>query len=171
MARMQRFANLDKAEIGEISVNEMIEDAVALSAPASRGSIAVETHLEPLPPIVCRPAQLGAVVHGLLTNAVNAIRESEGRIRITARACTAEAFEILIEDSGAGIGASELSALFEPRFQVAGERVTTGNWAMFSFRRIVRQHGGELEVRSKVGEGTTVRLVLPFETPFVKERT
>lgn len=171
MARMQRFANLDKAEIGEISVNELIEDAVALSVPASRGSIEVETDLEALPPIVCRPAQLGAVVHGLLTNAVNALQDREGRIRVTARTCAPEVFEILIEDSGAGIGAGELSTIFEPRFQVAGARVTTGNWAMFSFRRIVRQHGGELEVQSKLGEGTKVRIVLPFETPLVRERT
>jgi signal transduction histidine kinase len=34
---------------------------------------------------------------------------------------------------------------------------------MFSFRRILREHGGEIEVESREGQGTRVRILLPCE--------
>jgi signal transduction histidine kinase len=171
LARMQRISNLDKAEIGEACVNEMIEDAIALVSPVLQGRAAIQSELEPLPRIVCRPAQLSAVFHGLISNAANAVENGGGRILVSSRPCGNGLLEVLIEDNGRGIPAPELATIFEMQFQVAENRVRTGNWWMFTFRRIVRQHGGDIAIESSVGVGTKVRVSLPCETPLARELT
>ncbi len=40
-------------------------------------------------------------------------------------------------------------------------RLATGHWGLFGARRVIREHGGELDVRSEPGKGTQVRIELP----------
>jgi len=54
-----------------------------------------------------------------------------------------------------------LGAIFDPGFKVAGNRVLTGNWSLFSSRQIVREHGGDIHIHSAEGQGTTVSVTLP----------
>ncbi|MBE7544418.1 MAG: HAMP domain-containing histidine kinase [Bryobacteraceae bacterium] len=160
--RMQRFTNLDRADVLEADMNELLRDAAALLSAESKHQVAVELDLHPLPKILSRPTQLSAVFHGLLTNAANALSGGRGRIRISSRS-TDEAVEILVVDEGKGMKREDLAAIFEPRFHTAGGRIASGNWSMFSFRRILREHGGEIEVESQEGQGTRVRILLPCE--------
>jgi len=51
--------------------------------------------------------------------------------------------------------------VFDPGFKVAGNRVRTGNWSLFSSRQIVREHGGDIHIQSVEGQGTTVSVMLP----------
>jgi len=44
---------------------------------------------------------------------------------------------------------------------VRAGRVSTGNWGLFSCRQIIREHGGEIDIQSAPGQGTTVRVTLP----------
>ena len=66
-----------------------------------------------------------------------------------------------VRDTGAGMSEETLSQLFEPAFRVEGSRVSTSNWGLFVSRSIVVEHGGSIDVASKLGQGTTVRVVLP----------
>ena len=159
---MQRFSNLDKAEVIEADMNELLSDAVAMVRPQVSSKIMFELDLRPLPLLLCRPTQMSAVFHGILGNAANAITDGGGQIRISSRSTT-ESVEILIQDNGKGMTREEMSSIFQPRFQVSGDRIATGNWSMFSFRRIVREHGGEIEIESKEGQGTRIEIILPCE--------
>jgi signal transduction histidine kinase len=162
IGRLQRFTNLDRAEILEADINDLIRDAASMIEAEIKGKVRLELDLHPLPKLLCRPTQLGAVFHGLLLNAAHAVPDGHGRIRVSSRS-TPESVEIVIEDNGRGMSREELANIFEPRFQTAGGRIASGNWSMFSFRRILREHGGEIEVESKQGEGSLVRLLLPCE--------
>jgi sensor histidine kinase regulating citrate/malate metabolism len=56
----------------------------------------------------------------------------------------------------------ELRNVFNPAsFRVSGQRIAAGNWSLFSCRQIIQEHGGDVDISSAPGEGTTVRVSLP----------
>ena len=69
---------------------------------------------------------------------------------------------VTIQDNGKGLSSDELEGIFDPAFKVKSGRVATGNWSLFSSRRIVREHGGEIELESTSTKGTCVRVTLPM---------
>lgn len=159
VARIQRFSNLDRAEVQEADLNHILRDIVALAEGESGLSGRFILDLNPVEPYTCRPAQISAAFHTLISNAAEAIGEN-GRVNI--RTGTVDSVrEVVIEDNGKGITAQDLAGLFDPSFQNAGGRVRTGNWNMFGARQIIREHGGDIEVRSVAGQGTTARVTLP----------
>jgi Signal transduction histidine kinase len=66
-----------------------------------------------------------------------------------------------VTDNGSGLPPEALENIFDPGFRVTGDRVSTGNWGMFSSRQIVREHGGEISIVSTAGSGTRVKMSLP----------
>lgn len=150
VARMQRFTNLDRADVQSANLRDLVADVVAMVDSGAERQI--ETDLEDVPRILCRPQQLSAVFSNLVTNAVDA----GGRVRVTTRQRDGY-MEVRIEDSGRGMTSAEAARLFDPgAFHEANGRVAAGNWSLFSCRQIVREHGGDIDVESEEGRGTTV---------------
>ena len=162
VARMQRFTNLDKAEVQAASLNDVLNDVCALVQPAWNGKATISLDLAPdLPELVCRPQQLCAVFSNLLNNALEA--SAAGGV-VLVRTQTAESsLEVLINDKGRGLDEHELATIFDPDFRVTKGRIAAANWSMFSARQIVREHGGDIQIESRKGEGTRVRVSLPVE--------
>jgi|SRR5690606_5466658 len=103
----------------------------------------------------------------LLTNIVNnAIRHGEGKpITVTVSFEEAEAI-VEVEDQGEGIAEEHLEHLSEPFYRAdsARQRHTGGfGLGLYLCRLIAQAHGGRLEISSKLGVGTHVKLFLPFE--------
>jgi signal transduction histidine kinase len=167
VGRIQRFASLDNAGIHEADLNEILGSAVELTRATLPARARLVTSYDELPRLLCRPEQLSAVFHGVLTNAIEAIQRDgdNGLIRVTSKRDGPDV-DITIEDNGKGIAENDLALLFEPHFQVAGTRVASGNWGMFSFRRMVREHAGDITVQSEPGRGTKVRIHLPCSSCF-----
>ena len=157
--RMQRFSNLDQAEVQAANVNDLISDVAALLEPKYKDKIEVEIDLQPVPRLVCRPQQLSAVFSNLMGNAIDATN-GNGRVVVSSRHHD-EKVEVAFADNGRGLSAKELATIFDPGFKVAHGRVSTGNWSMFSSRQIIREHGGEIEIDSELGKGTRVSVLLP----------
>jgi two-component system, sporulation sensor kinase E len=106
-----------------------------------------------------RPQQITAVFSNLLHNAVDGVG-SNGHVWLTT--CLADSRVVVtVRDNGGGISAEDLANIFEPAFRVRAGRVSTGNWGLFSCRQIIREHGGEIDIQSAPGQGTTVRVTLP----------
>ena len=160
VARMQRFTNLDRAEVQEVNLNDLLTDVRALSEPLNSGNVTVELALDSVPPLLCRPQQLSAVFSGLLNNAITAL-PGGGRIVVSTRRCDSY-IEVGIRDDGSGMASKQIQTIFDPGFRVCDDRVVTGNWSMFGARQIVREHGGEIRVASTEGQGTTVTVTLPL---------
>lgn len=167
VARIQRFANLDNAQILEADLNELLSSAVELTRATLPPKARLVTSYDQLPRLLCRPEQLSAVFHGVLTNAVKAIKEDgePGLIHVTSKRNGPDV-DITVEDNGRGIASNELMLLFEPHFQISGTRMASANWGMFSFRRMVREHGGDITVHSEPGKGTKVTIHLPCSSCF-----
>lgn len=159
VARMQRFTNLDKAEIQAANVNDILSDVTALVQPRYKDRAEVELQLQPVSELICRPQQLSAVFSNLLGNALEATN-NPGRVRVQTQQRDGSV-EVLIEDNGRGLDPKEVATIFDPEFKVAEGRVTSGNWSMFSSRQIIREHGGDIALESSKGEGTRVCVSLP----------
>jgi signal transduction histidine kinase len=68
--------------------------------------------------------------------------------------------EISFADTGCGIPAENLGKIFDP-FYTTSDRVEGTGLGLSLTRKIVKEHGGTLEVTSKVGKGTVFLLALP----------
>jgi signal transduction histidine kinase len=159
MERMKHFSNLDRAEVQVVDLNQLWMDIVALLGSQLEGKADVKLDLKPIPPVKCRPQQLSAVFSNLLRNAAAAI-ETAGTIKISSDRLGADVV-VEVHDNGKGIPAERLSRLFDPGFRVQGDRVGT-SWGLFVSRSIVSEHGGQLEISSAVGRGTTAKVILPL---------
>ena len=160
VGRMQRFTNLDRAEEQPSDINAIVTDVTALLDPLDRGGTQIEMQLGEIPPIVCRPQQISAVLASLLKNAAQAV-DGKGRV-VVETAKRRNLIEIRIEDNGRGLSAEELKTIFDPGFRESGGRMAAGNWSMFNSRQIIRQHGGDIRIESREGEGTAVTVTLPL---------
>lgn len=131
---------------------------------AARGITLDQGGLAPGVELVNADAErLGQAVDNLLSNAVKYSREG-GTVQVRLEADEHDA-HLTVRDSGIGIAAEDVPRLFTPYFRagtaVEAEVPGTGIGLMIT-RRIVRAHGGEVEVASWVGEGTEVTLSLPL---------
>lgn len=104
------------------------------------------------------PDQLKQVFLNLLQNAIETFNNG-GRIRIVSRRNKARA-EITIGDNGPGISPEKIEKIFDPFFTTKAEGTGLG---LAITKNIVHDHGGEIEVRSEMGKGTSFLVILPLE--------
>lgn len=118
-----------------------------------------KTHL-----VKCNVQRLGQVFVNLFINASDAIKD-RGTLEI--RTYTQGGYVCVdITDSGCGIAPENINKLFEPFFTTKPVGQGTGLGLSISYE-IIKKHGGDITVRSKVGEGTTFTVMLPFQTQVI----
>ncbi len=122
-----------------------------------------QTEVEPrLPPVNVDPDAMSQVVLNLLHNALKYTGEDK-RIRLRARR-TGRGVAIEVEDNGPGVRPQDRKRIFE-RFYRADDllsRKTEGTGLGLAIsRKIVELHGGRIELDTRLGEGSTFRVVLP----------
>jgi signal transduction histidine kinase len=111
-----------------------------------------------LPEVRVDPMQLEQAILEIVSNALDAM-PAGGRLGI--RASVAEGQVVVeVSDTGGGIPAEVLPSVCEPFFTTRQEGTGLG---LAIAKRYVEQNGGRLEIASRPGEGTTVRLRLPTE--------
>jgi len=92
-------------------------------------------------------------------NAAQAIEHAEGKIVVRTQALDRRVL-VLVEDNGKGIAAPDLPRIFDPFFTTKPVGQGSGMGLAIS-HQIIEQHGGVIQVRSKVGVGTRFLIVLP----------
>jgi len=148
----------------DLDLNELVESVVLLCTKdlLVRG-IEVETNLsEGLPKVRAVADQLKQVVLNLITNARDAM-PSGGTLRVRTEA-EGGWVRIHVEDTGGGIEEKDLEHIFQPFFSTKAAGEGTGLGLSIS-RGIVKRHGGDIEVVSRVGEGTRFTVSLPVPAP------
>ncbi|HEX8950096.1 MAG TPA: ATP-binding protein [Dissulfurispiraceae bacterium] len=115
-----------------------------------------------LPELDIDPVQIGQVVLNVLLNAVHAITPP-GKISVATR--KEDGFvELVVNDTGKGIPGENLQKIFDPFFTTKDKTKGTGLGLAVSYG-IIKKHGGEIEVSSTVGMGTTFTVKLPITGP------
>jgi len=115
-----------------------------------------------VPTIAGSPSGLGQVFLNLLVNAAHAIPVGSAHEHtITVRvSCEGKEVKVAVSDTGVGIEREHLPRLFDPFFTTKPVGQGTG-LGLFVCKRIVREHGGRIEVQTQPGVGSTFNVILP----------
>jgi signal transduction histidine kinase len=152
-------------ELRETPVGELLASCVrALEAEARSRAVRLEVALdEPLPPVNCAPRHVRRVLLNLLTNAIRHT-PSDGTVFVTARPVGAE-LEVLVEDSGAGLGAEAQVRMFERFWREDPARMRSSGRAGLGLaiaRGLVDAQGGRIWAENRAGGGARVGFSLPL---------
>ena len=109
-----------------------------------------------LPPVLIDRAQMEQVFFNLVKNALEAMKDG-GALAVTVAADDRDV-RMVFRDNGNGMDAATLAHIFEP-YRTTKEHGT--GLGLMVCRRIVRAHGGEIDVESKLGAGTTFTVRIP----------
>ena len=158
-------------EVDWVDVNQVLEETLVLVEKKLKQSKVrvVRKFDEALPKIRARSDQLRQVFLNLIINAQQAIH-GEGEIRISTsiyEQSLQPSIVIQMSDSGVGIHEDDQARIFEPFFSTGKKGTGLGLWVT---QDIVRQHGGRIEVSSKVGKGTSFSIILQVESPILENQ-
>jgi PAS domain S-box-containing protein len=151
-------------ELAPVSVPDLIAGAIrSISATAAEHGITVEIATADGPPVRADQPQLEQVLDNLLSNAIKFSAQG-GRVRVEATHDD-QMWRVDVSDDGIGIPADELHQLFGRFIRASNARLAglpgTG-LGLSVVKAIIELHGGRVEVRSTVGQGTTLSVFLPM---------
>jgi PAS domain S-box-containing protein len=157
---LREFSHVDENELRDTSLEECMEAGLRLCANEVKHKAVVERRYDRIPPIKAYPQRLVQVFVNLLVNAAQAIGQS-GRITLTTRVEAGWAVAS-VQDNGSGIPSENLERIFEPFFTTKPVGKGTGLGLHVAYK-IIRAHGGRIDVRSNLGEGTEFVVRLPLD--------
>lgn len=145
----------------EQDLRGLVRDAVALHEGMSPAHELVLQVPEAPVLVRCDATRISQVLNNLLNNAIKYSPQG-GQVRVELTA-TPEAAWVAVKDQGVGIPAAERERIFEPFRRSAATRDTIPGvgLGLAVSRRIIKAHGGHIEVESEQGAGATFRVGLP----------
>ena len=167
---MKEFARPDMREMASADLNQAIMSTLVVARAEYRYVAEVETELQEIPQVTCHLGDVNQVFLNLIVNAAHAIADKNkasgdssklGKIVIRSRV-SGEHVVVEIEDTGGGIREEIRSRIFDPFFTTKEVGRGTGQGLAIARTIIIEKHGGEIDVMSTVGEGTTFRVSLPI---------
>jgi len=156
---MLHFSSLPSPKLAYGKVEKVLQDSLFLIRKQcqQQGVKLIEAVVDNLPEIMMDADRLKQVFLNLLNNALDAMPDG-GVLRVAAET-RPDKIMIRISDTGVGISAEELPLIFEPFFTSKGQG--TGLGLAISYN-IISDHGGEIQIESHLGEGSTVTILLPL---------
>ncbi|HCN29941.1 MAG TPA: PAS domain-containing sensor histidine kinase [Verrucomicrobiales bacterium] len=141
------------------SVAELLQESLRFLQPEiGQAKVKVRLDLRPdLPPMPLDAGQMKQAFYNLIRNACQAMPEG-GTLTIHGSFTDFEV-RLSFEDTGRGISPEQMGRLFQP---FSTTRPTGTGLGLLIVRRIIREHGGEIDIESRAGLGTKVSLWLPL---------
>jgi signal transduction histidine kinase len=144
-----------------VNLNQIIQDGLYfLESRCAKEGIVVVRHLSPkLPDVTADPSQMTQVLVNTVVNAIQAM-PTGGRLTITT--LVSEKHVMLeVGDTGAGMDKNVKRQIFQPFFTTKDVGMGTGLGLSVVYG-IITNHGGSIDVDSKVGQGTKIKIKLPY---------
>jgi PAS domain S-box-containing protein len=173
--RLQRLVNtlldFSRIEAGRMQARFQPVPLAAVTAelasffdsPARRAGLKLEIDCPPLPqPVYVDRGMWEKIVFNLLSNAIK--YTLEGRVRVSVQD-TGSGARLEVSDTGVGISEDALPHLFERFFRVEGARgrsVEGAGIGLALVAELARMHGAAPQVRSRLGEGSSFSIELPY---------
>ncbi|MFL6256831.1 MAG: response regulator [Pyrinomonadaceae bacterium] len=179
LALINDVLDVSKIEAGRMKIHrehvdlvEVVQGAFAeLQSLAERKGLGYRLSVpERLPLAYTDPLRVRQVIINLLSNAAKFT--ARGHVEADLVAHGREHFRIIVRDTGIGIEERSLPIIFERFRQVDGSMTRSASGVGLGLsivRQIVDLLGGQLEVTSKVGEGSTFTVTLPLSAPETKD--
>jgi len=140
-------------------INRVVQETIELLRPEidNRG-LSIEQQLGAnLPSIQIDPGQIKQALVNLVKNAIQAMTKGGRLLLRTSQA--SEGIVVSVSDTGGGIPEEKINRIFEPFYTTKKKGSVLG---VMIVQRIVREHGGQIELESRVNQGTTFRIWLPL---------
>ncbi|WP_224241950.1 PAS domain S-box protein [Hyalangium gracile] len=160
---LRTFARGDPDAMGPIDILATLEFSISMATPQLRQRAQLVRRYEPASFVMGNESRLGQVFLNLLVNAAQAIPEgavAEHAVTVAVRDGEQGWVIIEVSDTGSGIAAEHLPRIFEPFFTTKPLGLGTG-LGLSVCHGIVVGMGGQIEVESALGRGTTFRIRLP----------
>jgi PAS domain S-box-containing protein len=165
--RLQDFTRKRPAlELYKVDLNGLIREAVEITRPRWKDvaqeeglEIQVNTDLNDVPAVTANASEMREVITNMIFNAVEAMPKG-GRIEIRTER-RKDRVAAAISDNGTGMAEEVRRKVFEPFFTT--KPFTNTGLGLSMAYGIVRRLGGDIEVESQPGKGTTFRILLPVE--------
>ncbi len=156
------FSRAETAVFKELDLAQTLRETISLVGnQVALSKVKVHERIAPdLPRIVGNRQGLQQVFLNLIVNAIQAMPQG-GDLTISARQANERELEVQVQDTGQGIPEENLSAIFDPFFTTKEVGKGTGLGLSVSYG-VIKKHGGQIQVASKLGKGTTFTVLLPL---------
>jgi len=151
------FSHIGKPSVSPAKIEKVIEDALSRT-PIPENIEVVKKLDADLPEVEIDPNQVHQVLVNIITNAVQAMPEG-GKLTVIARE-KGGFLEVEVADTGCGIPGESVDKIFDPLFTTKAKGIGLG---LAVCKAIIDRHEGNIEVKSKVGKGTTFNVKLPLK--------
>ena len=148
-----------KPQLQRSQIADLVQESVRFLKPElDQAKVKVKLDLRPdMPAMPLDADQMKQAIYNLIRNASQAMPKG-GTLTISGSYTDFEV-RLSFEDTGKGISAEQMGRLFQP---FSTTRPTGTGLGLLIVRRIIREHGGEIDIESRVGQGTRVSLWLPL---------
>jgi two-component system NtrC family sensor kinase len=151
------FSRQRPPSLKEIDLSAVVEEALTLlSHRLMMQNVVVDKRLPPMPLVLADFGQLRQAMVNIALNACEAMAHG-GSLEV-ATAAKGRLVEVIFRDTGPGIPPEDLSRIVDPFFTTKEKGTGLGLSVVYG---IIERHNGKLDIRSQVGQGTTVVIQLP----------
>lgn len=158
---LKKFAKRDEGLLNEVvDLNAITEACLRLVDNQVRRTADVKEDFDPnLPTVIGNAQRLQQVIINIVINASQAMGDNRGTIRVITRFDDNDVV-LRIQDDGKGMDEKTVRQIFDPFYTTKRHQGGTGLGLSIAYG-IVKEHGGRIDVESKVGVGTTFCMYLP----------
>jgi len=160
VSSLRDFSRLDRTHVVDTDVHQGLDATLKICSSLLGPRKVIKSYAEHLPSIECMPAQLNQVFMNIITNSVQATGD-DGVIEIITRS-TEQGIEIEFTDNGGGMTDDTMRQMFDPFFTTKNVGEGTGLGMSISYK-IIKSHGGDIEVSSLLNQGTQITVQLPLK--------
>jgi len=157
-SKLLNFSRKNDTQKTLLALENVLEQAHQLTRhEISKHDLIIEKDISPLAKIDGNTGELIQVFTNLIINACQASPPGK-KIKLASRPKKNQV-EVTVQDEGSGIAPQVLPHIFESFYSTKGQR---GNGLGLAIsKEIIERHGGQIEVQSALGHGTTFRVILP----------
>jgi two-component system NtrC family sensor kinase len=166
--KLLSFARKTDSRIVEISITDLLTEIAYLSSQRAKYSnVEISTDFEEnLPSVPASETEMQQVFLNLINNALDAMEKTGGRITLRANR-KGDNIVVTVSDNGPGIAKANLARIFDPFYTTKPVGKGTGLGLSICYG-IIKKIGGDIQVSSTKGEGTTFEVRFPVsQTPSV----
>ena len=153
------FSREDVEKMIPVDVHTVIDSTINYVDKQAMNNITICRDYGSLPMLHCLPGRLGQVFLNIMNNGIQAM-DGAGQLTIKTTHSN-EHVHIIFSDTGCGIHPNDVAKIFDPFFTSKEVGKGTGLGLGISYT-IIRQHGGDIKVQSKVGKGSSFKIILPI---------
>jgi signal transduction histidine kinase len=175
--QLMTYGGVESQALDPVSLSALVEEMIdLLKVSVSKRAVLKADLNKTLPPVLANRSQLRQVVMNLVINASEAIGEGEGEVRIVTsrgkpraqdRLAAGDYVRLEVSDTGRGMTPEVQARMFDPFFttKFAGRGL-----GLAVIQRVIKRHKGEINVKSRPGEGTMFEILLPCADTGLKEK-